>query len=506
MASAGLKVVVGTIAGGVLGAALALSGSLTRLGVPARAPAPTTAPETAATAPSARALATDDPALLGQEPHSRFAILAEKAAAGVVNVHTSKTVTQAPFEFPFPDLFRQFFGQGGPGGPGPQQQQPRSFTVPSLGTGFVISDDGYIVTNNHVVADVDEVQVTFSDGRQAKATIVGQDPKTDIALIRVEGLTGLTSLPLGDSEAILPGDWVVAIGNPFGLDHTVTVGIVSAKGRDIGQGPYDDYIQTDAAINPGNSGGPLLDIAGNVIGINSAINPQANTIGFAVPINMAKAILPQLREKGSVTRGWLGVAVQPITPELADAFKLDKSEGALVAQVSPGSPADQAGIKRGDVIVRFGNEKITKMRELPAIVSSTPVDQEVPVEVIREGRHETMNVKVGKLDEEPTQIASKQSAPGGTRAFGMRVEDLTPAIAQRLGVEDQGALVADVESDGPAARAGIRPGDVVVEVDRKPVKSAGELAKALDASASRALLLVRRGDNSLYVAVERSSS
>jgi len=504
MANAGLKVAIGTVAGGVLGAALALTGSLTRLGVPVSAPAPAPASEAAAPAPSTRALAPDDPALLGKEPHSRFAILAEKAAAGVVNVHTSKTVTQAPFEFPFPDLFRQFFGQGGPGGPGPQPQ-PRSFSVPSLGTGFVISDDGYIVTNNHVVADVDEVQVTFSDGRQAKATIVGQDPKTDIALIRVEGLTGLTALPLGDSDAILPGDWVVAIGNPFGLDHTVTVGIVSAKGRDIGQGPYDDYIQTDAAINPGNSGGPLLDIAGNVIGINSAINPQANTIGFAVPINMAKAILPQLRENGAVTRGWLGVAVQPITPELAGAFKLDKNEGALVAQVSPGGPADQAGIKRGDVIVRFGDEKITKMRELPAIVSSTPVDREVPVEVIREGRRETMNVKVGKLEEEPTQVASKQSAPGGTRAFGMRVEDLTPAIAQRLGVDDQGALVADVESDGPAARAGIRPGDIVVEVDRKPVKSAAELAKALDASGARALLLVRRGDNALYVAVERAS-
>jgi len=503
MPSAGLKVLIGTVAGGVLGAALALTGSLTRLGVPASTQVPAPASE-ATPAPSARALAADDPALLGHEPHSRFAILAEKAGAGVVNVHTSKTVTQAPFALPFPDLFRQFFGQGGPGGPG-SQQQPRSFTVPSLGTGFVISDDGYIVTNNHVVADVDEVQVTFSDGRQAKATIVGQDPKTDIALIRVEGLTGLTALPLGNSDAILPGDWVVAIGNPFGLDHTVTVGIVSAKGRDIGQGPYDDYIQTDAAINPGNSGGPLLDIAGNVIGINSAINPQANTIGFAVPINMAKSILPQLRDNGSVTRGWLGVAVQPITPELADAFKLDKNEGALVAQVTPGGPADSAGIKRGDVIVRFGDEKITKMRQLPAIVSSTPVDKQIEVEVIREGRHETMNVKVGKLAEEPTQVASRQSAPSGSRAFGMHVEDLTPAIAQRLGVEDEGALVAEVEPDGPAARAGIRPGDVVVEADRKPVKSAAELAKALDASGSRALLLVRRGDSSVYVAVERRS-
>ena len=364
--------------------------------------------------------------------------------------------------------------------------------------------DGYIVTNNHVVADVDEIEVTLSDGRQAKASIVGQDPKTDLALIRVEGLERLTALPLGDSDAILPGDWVVAIGNPFGLDHTVTAGIVSAKGRDIGQGPYDDYIQTDAAINPGNSGGPLLNLAGEVIGINSAINPQANTIGFAVPINLAKTILPQLRDKGSVTRGWLGVAVQPITPELAEAFKLDKNEGALVAEVTPGSPADAAGIERGDVIVRFGNEAIGKMRDLPAVVSKAPVDEKVDVEVIREGKRKTLTVKVGQL-EEPTQVASKPSAPGGSHAFGMRVEDLTATTRQRLGIEGDGALVTDVAPDGPAARAGIRPGDVVVEVDRKAVKSASELADALDASGQRALLLMRRGDGAIYVTIDRSS-
>jgi serine protease Do len=492
------RVGIGILVGCALGAALALSGTLTRLGFPTALPhsAPAARAAAPASASAKAALMAGDPAL-DPASHSRFAILAQQAGPGVVNVHTSRTVTQAPYQGPLPDIFRDFFGQQ-PGAPA-----PRSFTVPSLGSGFLISEDGYIVTNNHVVADVDDIQVTFSDGREAKATIVGQDPKTDIALIRVEGMTGLTPLPLGDSDAILPGDWVVAIGNPFGLDHTVTVGIVSAKGRDIGQGPYDDYIQTDAAINPGNSGGPLLDLQGQVIGINSAINPQANTIGFAVPINLAKTILPQLREKGSVTRGWLGVAVQPITPELAQAFQLDTNDGALVAQVTPGGPADAAGLRRGDVIVRFGGEAIGKMRDLPGVVSRTTVGQDVEIEVIREGRHETLTAKVGELAEEQTRIAAAQRTPGGALAFGMRIEDLTPALKQRLGFQGEGALVAEVAPDGPAAPAGIRPGDVVVEVDRKPVKSAAELERALDGSGARALLLVRRGENALYVAIDR---
>jgi serine protease Do len=498
MARAGVKVGLGILVGCAIGIALALSGTLARLGIPALAgSARTGAAETReAAAPLSRDASEVVPAA-GE--HSRFAILAQQAGPGVVNVHTSKTVTQTPFAFPFPDLFRQFFG--GPGG-GPPGAEPRKFTVPSLGSGFIISEDGYIVTNNHVVADVDDIQVSFSDGRQAKASVVGQDPKTDLALIRVEGMTGLHALPLGDSDAVLPGDWVVAIGNPFGLDHTVTAGIVSAKGRDIGQGPYDDYIQTDAAINPGNSGGPLLDLAGQVIGINSAINPQANTIGFAVPINLAKTILPQLREKGSVTRGWLGVAVQPITPELAEAFGLAKSEGALVSQVVPGSPADAAGLRRGDVIVRFGDEAIGKMRDLPSVVSATEVGKKVDVEVIRDGKRETLTVKVGEL-EEPKQVASAPGEHKGSRAFGMRVEDLTPAARQRLGIQGEGALVTEVAPDGPAERAGIRAGDVVVEVDRKPVRGAADLAAALDASGKRALLLVQRDENELYVAVER---
>ena len=504
------KIGVGILVGAALGLALARQGVLEKLGASAKAPSTADAPAPAAGAPAVPAVARDTSNVVPASPqqHSPFALLAESAAPGVVNVHTSKTVTSAPFEFPFPDLFRQFFGGPFGQGPGPGQQspEPRKFTVPSLGTGFVISEDGYIVTNNHVVADVDEIRVTFSDGREAKAKVVGQDPKTDLALIRVEGMTGLHALPLGDSDAILPGDWVIAIGNPFGLDHTVTAGIVSAKGRDIGQGPYDDYIQTDAAINPGNSGGPLLNLAGEVIGINSAINPQANTIGFAVPINLAKQILPQLKEKGSVTRGWLGVAIQPITPELAESFGLEKSEGALVAQVTPGSPADEAGVQRGDVIVRFGDEKIGKMHELPAIVSATPVGKQVQIEVIRDGKHKTFDVKIGKLEEEPTQVASEQGERKGSSAFGMRIEELTPALRKQLGIEDkEGVVVTEVAPGGPADNAGIRSGDVIVEVDRKPIHNLSELTKALDASGKRALLLVRRDGGAIYVTVDRSS-
>ncbi|MFQ5515603.1 MAG: Do family serine endopeptidase [Myxococcota bacterium] len=435
--------------------------------------------------------------------HSVFARLAKKAARGVVNVHTSKTVVQQPFSFPFPELFREFFGQRRRGRPNPHRPEPRRFTVPSLGTGFVISKDGDILTNNHVVDGVDRITVIFVDGRESSAEIVGQDPKTDIALIRVTEGEDLQPLVLGDSDTVLPGDWVVAIGNPFGLDHTVTAGIVSAKGRDIGQGPYDDYIQTDAAINPGNSGGPLLDLSGAVVGINTAINPQANTIGFAVPINMAKEILPQLRENGHVVRGWLGVMVQPITPELAEAFELERPHGALVAGVSPDSPAEDAGFERGDVIVRFGDREIRKMRELPRAVSATPPGRKVEVEVIRDGRRKKLEVEIGELEAVETRAHSRH-VRGGATAFGLRLQDLGPGLRQRLGTDVRnGAVVVELDPDGAAARAGIREGDIVIEIEHKPVESAEEAEKRLRDAERRALLLVRRGDATLFFVLER---
>ena len=502
------KIGIGGVAGFVLGAMLVHLGFLDTEGVLKRVlPGATSGPVTASSgkAEAAKPLQDLGGIVPGAGDHSRFALLAEQAAPGVVNVQTSKTVVQTPFGlpgFPLPELFRKFFGEP-PGGSGGSPPARREFTVPSLGTGFVISADGEILTNNHVVDDVDKIKVIFSDGSEADAEVVGQDPKTDIALVRVKDRHDLHPLPLGDSDRILPGDWLIAIGNPFGLDHTVTVGIVSAKGRDIGQGPYDDFLQTDAAMNPGNSGGPLLDASGAVVGINTAIKPQANTIGFAVPINLAKEILPQLRETGHVTRGWLGVAVQRITPDLAEAFELEDNRGALVAQVVPGSPAAQAGIERGDVIVRFGDTAVTKVRELPRAVANTPVGEKVEVEVLRGGHHKAIEVTMAKL-EEPTQRAELRQGSSGLAAFGMRVGDLTPALRERLGFDEPGgAVVTELTPAGPAARAGLTAGDVIVQVDRKPVENAADLEAKLEAAGKSTLLLVRRGDSALFVAVKR---
>jgi serine protease Do len=352
-----------------------------------------------------------------------------------------------------------------------------------------------------VVDGVDQIEVRFLDGNSAEAEVIGKDPKTDLALIRVEDASDLHVLSLGDSDEILPGDWVVAIGNPFGLDHTVTVGIVSAKGREIGQGPYDDFIQTDAAINPGNSGGPLLNMRGEVVGINTAINPQANTIGFAVPSNIAASILPQLREKGHVVRGWLGVAIQPVTKELEEAFSLSERKGALVAQVTPKSPAEKAGIERGDVIVRFGEAEIEEPRDLSRRVAESAVGGEVDVVVLRDGKRRTLEVEIGKLEEPQTQAS--RAARSGLSGFGLRVDDLSPTMRQRYGIEaEKGVVVTDVDPGGPAAAAGIREGDVILEADREPVDSAADLARALEDEES-ALVLLSRGETTLFVPLKR---
>jgi serine protease Do len=424
-----------------------------------------------------------------------FADLAEMASPGVVNIQTSKTIKGQRIP-----RFEDFFFGGPFEGPGQQFERK----IPSLGSGFVISEDGFIVTNNHVVEDVDSIMVAFDDGSELDAEIIGRDPKTDIALIKVEPDKKLFAISLGDSSTVRPGEWVVAIGNPFGLEHTVTAGIVSAKHRIIGQGSYDDYIQTDAAINPGNSGGPLLNLAGEVIGINTAINPRANTIGFAVPINMAKEILPQLKAKGSVTRGWLGVVIQRITPELTEAMDLDSEKGALVSKVAPDGPAAKAGIEHGDVIVEFNGEEIDDWNELPRVVASTPVGEEVEVVVLRHGKRKTLEVEVGALDE-GEQLAAAEEPEAGETAFGLRVQDLTPEIAEQLGVEDEkGVVVNGVKPGSPADEAGLRRGDLIVEVDRHEVADTADLRKRLSDAGSRALLLVRRGDATIFVPLKQA--
>jgi serine protease Do len=422
-----------------------------------------------------------------------FADLAERVSPGVVNIQTSKTIKAGEM----PQGLEEFFF----GGPFGQQQHPRK--VPSLGSGFVISSDGYIVTNNHVIEDVDSIKVAFKDGSEYEAEIVGRDPKTDIALIRIEADKELFALPLGDSDRVRPGDWVVAIGNPFGLEHTVTAGIVSAKHRFIGQGSYDDFIQTDAAINPGNSGGPLINLAGEVIGINSAIRPSANTIGFAVPIQMAKEVLPQLRASGHVTRGWLGVVIQRITPALAEHLDIESQEGALISRVMPDGPADEAGLKRYDVILEFDGKAIEEMNDLPRAVAATPVNKKVKVVVLRDGKHKTLKATVAKMDEPgETQLASARGS--GTTSFGLRVQNLTPDLAQRLDVdEEHGVVITAVQPGSSAAEAGLHRQDIILEVDKQEVKNVDGLEEQLAKADDGALLLIRRGDSTLFVPLEQ---
>ncbi|HXV35921.1 MAG TPA: Do family serine endopeptidase [Myxococcota bacterium] len=433
---------------------------------------------------------------------SSFADLAERVSPGVVNIATSRTVMQnAPRS-----LEEFFFGPFGmPFGGGDPDFQGTPRKVSSLGSGFVISEDGYIVTNNHVIEGVDKITVIFADESRLDATVVGRDPKTDIALIQVKTDKKLFALPLGSSSAVRPGDWVVAIGNPFGLEHTVTAGIVSAKHREIGTSSYDDFIQTDAAINPGNSGGPLLSLAGVVIGINSAINPQANTIGFAVPIDMAKAILPQLRASGHVTRGWLGVIIQKITPEIAKELGLDEESGALVSKVQPGGPAAEAGIETYDVIVEFDGKPIGELSELPRAVAETPVDKKVEIVVLRNGKRKTFTAKVGKL-EEPELAEHAGGTEKGPAEFGLVVQDLNPELASRFGLESaEGVLITAIKPGSPADEAELRSGDVILEVDRSKIRSVAELRAQLAKADDGALFLIRRGESTVFVPLKRNS-
>ncbi|MEE2677732.1 MAG: DegQ family serine endoprotease [Myxococcota bacterium] len=440
---------------------------------------------------------SNQPPLKPQGVPESFADLAAQVSPGVVNIQTSRKVTgnQMPR-----GLEEFFFG-------GPFGQSPRERTVPSLGSGFVISEDGYIVTNNHVIENVDSIQVLFRDEREFEAEVIGRDPKTDLALLRIETDDKLFALPLGDSESVRPGEWVVAIGNPYGLEHTVTAGIVSAKHRIIGQGSYDDFIQTDAAINPGNSGGPLINLRGEVIGINTAINPRANTIGFAVPINMAKGVLPQLRADGHVTRGWLGVVIQRITPEIASHLELEQERGALVSRVMPDGPADDAGIQRYDVIVEFDDKPIDEMNDLPRAVAATRVGRKVDVTVLRDGKRKELRAKIAKMEEpQETQLASADQ-DDGTSAYGLRVQNLTPDLAGQLGIEgDEGVVVTGVSPGSSAAEAGLRREDVILEVDKTEVNDVGALEEQLADATDGALLLIRRGDATVFVPLKPPAS
>jgi serine protease Do len=432
-----------------------------------------------------------------------FVDLSKTVKPAVVNIRTEKVVKgrdrlsryyfgpNMPRDFFGEDFFNRFFGEG----------PEREYKERSLGSGFVISKDGYILTNNHVVEGADKIKVRLSDEKEFEGSVIGKDPKTDLALIKVEADLKLPTLELGDSDSLEVGEWVMAIGNPFGLEHTVTVGVVSAKGRVIGAGPYDDFIQTDASINPGNSGGPLVNTKGEVIGINTAIIAQGQGIGFAIPVKMAKEIVPQLKEKGRVVRGWLGVLVQKVTGELAESFGLPEGKGALVAKVEEGSPAEEGGIQEGDIIITFDGTEIKEMDELPRIVANTAVGEKVRVVVFRDGKEKKLKVKVGEMPEEKTETFEKDKE----KDVGMTVQELTPELANRLGLaDDEGVIVRSVDPGGPAEEAGIRRGDVIRELNRKPISDMDDFTKAMRKAKKddNILLFVKRGDDTLYVVLK----
>ncbi|MBF0381361.1 MAG: DegQ family serine endoprotease [Magnetococcales bacterium] len=392
---------------------------------------------------------------------------------------------------PFEKFFRQFL----------ENMPKENFSSRSLGSGVLIDAKGYIVTNDHVVADANEIMVRLFDEREFSAKVVGRDKKTDLALIQIDAEEDLPIAKFGDSDKAEVGSWVVAIGNPFGLEATVTAGIISATGRMIGNGPYDNFLQTDAAINPGNSGGPLFNLDGEVVGINTAIMSRTGGsmgIGFAIPINMAKSVIQQLKESGRVTRGWLGVRIQTVTPQLAKALGMKRKYGALVASVEPDSPAEKSGVLAGDVIIRFDGRDVRRMKELPAVVAKIPVGRSVPMEVFRNGKRKTIMVVVAELKDPAKKIESKKTRDK-VATLGMTVQPLTPSLIDQLNVPDtsSGVVVSEVNKEGIAYEAGIRPGDVIVQIDRKPMLNLDDFEKATtdrDPGSSLLLYLLRRGD------------
>lgn len=431
-----------------------------------------------------------------------FVQLSKTLSPVVVNIATTQ-VTEgsqgfgSPFgeEDPFNEFWRRFFG--GPSPRGPQRQK-------SLGSGFIIDRDGSILTNNHVVENAQKIVVKLADEREYEAKVVGRDQKTDIAVIKINARNNLPVASFGDSDRLEVGEWVMAIGNPFGLDHTVTAGIVSAKGRVIGQGPYDSFIQTDASINPGNSGGPLINLRGEVVGINTAIFSRTGGnigIGFAIPINLVKELLPQLKGRGKVTRGYLGVLIQKVTPEIAESLGLEKARGALVASVSKDGPAERAGVKVGDVIVEFDGKEIKDSNDLPLVVARTAVNKAARLKVLRDKREVMLSVTVGELKEE--EVVASAAEKGD---LGLTVQRVTPQVAESLGLEKaEGLVVTGVEPGSAGDEAGLRRGDVILEVDRKPVKTVAEYRKVVGEASKRGkgiLFLVRRGESTLFLALK----
>ncbi len=436
---------------------------------------------------------------------ANFSELAEKARPAVVNIRTVKTVKGGG------PVFRHFFGNpfGGKNpfedfrGPHPEGGPSRNFKQQSLGSGFIIGREGYIVTNNHVIENADQIKVKLAMGKEFDAKVVGRDPKTDLALIKIEASDDLTPLEMGDSDGLRVGTWVVAIGSPFGLEQTVTAGIVSAKGRTLGAGPYDDFIQTDASINPGNSGGPLINMKGEVIGINTAIFSQGGGnvgIGFAIPVNLAQGIIEQLKNEGQVTRGWLGVGIQDITPELAEYYGVKDRKGVLVTQVFSGDPADKSGIKTGDVIVTVDGKKVSSSRELSRTIANTTVGERTPVSILRAGEGKILYVELTKRSDSE---ASVKPQPQSTDKLGLKLKELEPEMARHLGYseDEKGVVVIQVESGSKGELAGIQQGDVIKEINRRPVSTPKEVKKQMEKvkSGDTVQMLLKRANAGLLV-------
>ncbi len=435
-----------------------------------------------------------------------FADLAEKVKPAVVNISTTATI-KVPG-----NPFKQFFGPDEQGPSGDffhhffQEMPDQKMKQRSLGAGFIINRDGFIITNNHVVENAEEIKVKLADGREFKAKVIGRDSKTDLALIRITPAhEDLPVLALGDSTRMRVGDWVLAVGNPFGLGHTVTQGIISATGRVIGSGPYDDFLQTDAPINPGNSGGPLVNLKGEVIGINTAIISSGQGIGFAIPSDLAQSVITQLKEKGKVVRGWMGVAIQSVTPDLAKSFGMKAAKGALVSEVAPGGPAEKGGVKTGDIIVAFDGKEVRSANDLPLIVAETPVGKSVDVGIIRNGKEEHLTVKVAELTEKVA--AAESTAP--VQNFGMKVQNITPQLGEQLGIsEKSGVVVTSVEQGSVAAEAGIQANDVIMEVNRKHIRNVAEFDAVMKKApkGQPVLFLLKRGKQTFYVTIEVSGN
>ena len=430
---------------------------------------------------------------------SSFADLAEKLKPSVVNISTTKTIRSrgliSPFEeMPFgrnfggDDFFERFFGEI------PQ----REFKQKSLGSGFIISQDGYIFTNNHVVEKADKILVKLSNGKEYDAKVIGKDAKTDIALIKIKPTESLPVADIGNSDKLRVGEWVMAIGNPFGLEQTVTVGIVSAKGRVIGAGPYDNFIQTDASINPGNSGGPLFDMEGKVIGINTAIIAQGQGIGFAIPISMAKTILPDLKSSGKVTRGWMGVSVQDVSEDIAKSLGLKTQKGALISDVVEGDPAEKAGLRAGDVITEINGKPVNNSHDLLLMIAALRVGENVKVRVIRDGQEKTFQISIAERTEKTEMASAKISG----EAFGMTVQEITPEIAGQLGLPvKKGLIVVDVQQGSLADEVGIQPQDIILQVNRKKVATMKEYKQEIAKAGAKGsvLLLIKRGRATFFV-------